>query len=82
MSQDREIGALPERSLGTGGPSLRHAGLTWPVLLITLGVMLLVDQLAPGWNFHRTWPVLLVVLGLLKLIDSGRPPRPPAGPRI
>jgi Domain of unknown function (DUF5668) len=82
MSQDHETGALPEGSLGAGGLSRGHVSLTWPVLLITLGLMLLADQFAPAWNFHRTWPVLLVVFGVLKLIDSGRPPRPPAGPRI
>jgi Domain of unknown function (DUF5668) len=83
MSQDHGTSALPEGSLGAGaGPSYHPISLTWPVLLITLGLMLLADQFAPGWNFHRTWPVLLVVFGVLKLIDSGRPPRPPAGPRI
>ncbi len=83
MSQDHGTSALPEGSLGAGaGPSRHPVSLTWPVLLITLGLMLLADQFAPGWNFHRTWPVLLVVFGALKLIDSGRPPRPPAGPRI
>jgi len=79
MSEDRP---LPEGSLGAGGPSQGHASLTWPVLLMTLGLMLLAAEFAPAWNFHRTWPVLLVVFGVLRLIDSGRPPRPPEGPRI
>jgi hypothetical protein len=83
MLQGHETSALPEGSLGAGVGHSHHAiSLTWPVLLITLGLMLLADQFAPGWNFHRTWPVLLVVFGVVKLIDSGRPPRPPAGPRI
>jgi hypothetical protein len=62
-------------------PSYRGS-LTWPVLLITLGAMFLLDEFAPDWGFRRTWPVLLVVIGILKLIESSRPPRPPAGPRL
>jgi len=62
--------------------SFYHVSLMWPVILITLGAMLLLDQFDPRWGFHRTWPVLLVVIGIVKLIDSGRPPRPPSGPRV
>ena len=53
-----------------------------PVVLITLGMMFLLDQFIPGWNIGRTWPVLLVVVGVLKLVDSSRPPRPPRGPEM
>ncbi len=63
-------------------PSSQRGGLTGPVILITLGVMFLVEEFVPHWAFNRTWPVLLVVIGVLKLIDSGRPPRPPEGPRV
>lgn len=59
-----------------------RGSLTWPVLLITLGLMLLAEQFLPNWGFSKTWPVLLVVVGVLKLIESGRPPRPPEGPRV
>jgi membrane-bound ClpP family serine protease len=54
----------------------------FPVLLILLGVMFLLDQFAPGWGIGKTWPVLLVVIGVLKLLDTTRPPRPPEGPRM
>ena len=54
----------------------------FPVLLIVLGVMFLLDQFVPGWGIHKTWPALLVVIGVLKLLDSTRPPRPPEGPRV
>jgi Domain of unknown function (DUF5668) len=64
------------------GSVFPRAGLTWPVLLIALGLMLLADEFVPGWDFGRTWPVLLVVFGVLRLIESGRPPRPPVGPRL
>lgn len=59
-----------------------RGSLTWPVLLITLGLMLLAEQFLPNWGFSKTWPVLLIVVGVLKLIESGRPPRPPEGPRL
>jgi phage shock protein C len=56
--------------------------LTWPVLLITVGLLFLFDQFVPRWDFERTWPILLIVIGVMKLIESGRPPRPPEGPRL
>ncbi len=62
-------------------PPTRRARLMGPVILITLGLMFLMDQIVPGWNLGRTWPVLLVVIGIVKLLDSARPPRPPEGPR-
>lgn len=60
----------------------RRTSLTWPVFLITLGVILLLDQFVPGWGIAKTWPLLLVVIGVVKLLESGRPPRPPEGPRV
>jgi len=59
-----------------------RTSLTWPIVLITLGVLFMLDEFIPQWGFHRTWPVLLVVIGVLKLIDSARPPRPPRGPQV
>jgi membrane-bound ClpP family serine protease len=63
-------------------PTRYRASLTWPVILITLGVVFLVDEFVPGWGISKTWPVLLVVIGVMKLLDSTRPPHPPQGPRI
>jgi len=60
----------------------RRGGLMFPVLLIVLGIMFLLDQLVPGWGISKTRPALLVVIGVLKLMDVTRPPRPPEGPRI
>jgi hypothetical protein len=82
MTEDRSPDE-PHQSHEHSGPiSSYRGGLTWPVVLITLGLMFLLDEFAPQWGFRRTWPALLVVIGILKLIDSGRPPRPPAGPRL
>lgn len=62
--------------------TFRHITLTGPVLLITIGVIFLLNEFVPGWTVTRTWPALLIVFGILKLVDSARPPRPPRGPRI
>lgn len=56
--------------------------LTGPVFLITLGVILLLDELVPGWGFGKTWPILLVAIGVIKLLEVSQPPRPPEGPRV
>jgi len=56
--------------------------LTGPVFLITLGVILLLDEVMPGWGFGKTWPILLVVIGVIKLLEVSQPPRPPEGPRV
>jgi hypothetical protein len=69
-------------SLATLRPSTHRVGLTGPGILIALGLILLLDQIVPGWNIGKTWPVLLVVIGVLRLIDSGRSPQPPEGPRL
>lgn len=39
-----------------------------PVLMITLGVLLAIDQNG-ALSFGRTWPVLLIVFGLFKLAE-------------
>ena len=63
-------------------PPTRRVSLTGPMILITLGLMFLADQVVPGWGIGRTWPVLLVVVGVVRLLESTQPPRPPEGPRI
>jgi len=63
-------------------PPTYRISLTWPVILITLGVIFLLEEFVPHFGLRKTWPVLLVVIGILKLIDSARPPRPPEGPRL
>jgi uncharacterized membrane protein (Fun14 family) len=59
-----------------------RGGLLFPVLLVALGMMFLLDHLVPGWELHKTWPVLLILIGVFKLVDITRPPRPPEGPRV
>jgi LiaI-LiaF-like transmembrane region len=39
--------------------------MTGPILLITLGVLLLLNNLDPGtYSFTRLWPVILIALGV------------------
>jgi hypothetical protein len=84
MTEDRGSDEPHQMHDHSGRAASYRGSLTWPVLLITLGAMFLLDELAPQWDFRRTWPVLLVVIGILKLIDASRPrpPRPPVGPRL
>jgi hypothetical protein len=58
----------------------RMRGLAGPVVLVTVGVLSLVEAFnGPGW--HRTWPVLLLAIGITKLLERQAPPPPmPPGP--
>ena len=50
----------------------RCSGYLGPVVLITLGVLFLVDQYTM-YGIGQTWPVILVVIGLVKLVQSNAP---------
>ncbi|MDX2152702.1 MAG: DUF5668 domain-containing protein [Bryobacteraceae bacterium] len=39
-----------------------------PVMLITLGSLLAIDQLG-SISFWRTWPALIIIFGLMKLFE-------------
>lgn len=46
----------------------------WPVILITLGALFLLDNLSvPGFGFEHTWPVILLVIGAVKLFQTNAP---------
>ena len=49
----------------------RAHGLTGPAVLITIGVLFLLDQMGhQHWmQFDYTWPALLIVIGLIKLME-------------
>ena len=51
------------------------AGMMGPAVLITLGILFLVDQMHYSWQwgFGRTWPVLLVVIGIVKVLKYTAP---------
>ncbi len=40
-----------------------------PLVLITLGVLFLLNNLYPGFEFSRMWPVILIVIGFVKIAD-------------
>ena len=52
---------------------MRHRSFAGPAVLITVGVLSLLNNLhdrwwgVPGWN--RTWPVILLVIGVIKLME-------------
>ena len=61
--------------------------IMWPAIMVTLGVLFLLDELH-GPGFERTWPLILLVIGGVKLLQSnasdaghigGPPVLPPAG---
>ena len=69
----------------------RAQGLMWPSLLVTVGMLFLLDSVG-NVGLHRTWPVFLLVIGGVKLLQSnasteghvdilpmaqGTPPPPP-----
>ncbi|MGA8489897.1 MAG: DUF5668 domain-containing protein [Terriglobales bacterium] len=57
----------------------RRISLVTPVVLVTVGVLSLLESMkGPGWN--RTWPVLLLAIGITKLMESKTPPPPPTMP--
>jgi hypothetical protein len=65
-----------------GSPAYLRA-LRGPLLLITLGVLLLLQQFSVI-GFGQTWPILLIVLGAVLLLEmlAGRNNQPtsPGGP--
>ncbi len=45
-------------------------GLMWPAVLITVGVLFLIERSSWDYGFSRTWPVLFLVVGAVKLAES------------
>jgi hypothetical protein len=53
----------------------RMSTMMGPAILITLGILFLLQQTNWGWSwgFHRTWPVLLIVIGIIKVLQYTAP---------
>jgi len=48
----------------------RMAGLMWPAILITLGILFLIAEYSNRYSFADLWPILLIVIGAVKLIEA------------
>jgi hypothetical protein len=58
--------------------------MTGPLILITLGALLLLRNFYPDvYSFSRVWPVILIVIGISKILGSlvtrGQGPPPTGG---
>jgi hypothetical protein len=71
-------------------PRCTIRGLMGPAILITIGLLFLLDQMRGGFlSFGNTFPVILIVIGVVSLasalapmdghIDNSDPSVPPAG---
>jgi hypothetical protein len=47
----------------------RTRRLMGPAMLVTLGVLFLLDSVS-NIEFHKTWPAILLVIGVVKLLQS------------
>src|SRR5207302_10793598 len=72
-------------------PQCAIRGLMGPAILVTLGILFLLDQLRGGYfSFGNTFPVILIVIGLISLasalasteghVSDSVPPAPAAAP--
>jgi len=65
-------------------------GLMGPAVIITVGVLFLLDQMRGGdFSFGNTYPVILIVIGVISLAAAASPgdghvsgPVPPAAPGV
>lgn len=49
----------------------RCKGVMGPAIMITIGVLFLLDNLGVhGAEFGRTWPVILLVIGIVKILQT------------
>jgi len=75
-------GLIPSNRVYTHAERMR--GLVGPVVLVTIGLLSLIENVG-GPRWHRTWPILLLAIGITKLLERQGPPTlppppPPAGP--
>jgi hypothetical protein len=47
----------------------RTRRLMWPAMLVTIGILFLLDSVS-NIDFGRTWPAILLVIGVVKLMQS------------
>ena len=47
--------------------------LMGPAVIITVGILFLLEQTRSGFSFGQTWPVILVVIGIISLASAMAP---------
>ena len=47
-----------------------HGNLTGGIILITLGILFLLDRFVPNVNFGDLWPIILIVIGFTLLLKG------------
>lgn len=50
----------------------RSVGYIGPIVLVTLGVLFLIDQYTT-YGIDRTWPIILIVIGIMKVLQWNAP---------
>ena len=61
------IGGLKVAEALTMGPARMHGALTGGVIMMVIGGLFLLQNLA-GIGFNRTWPVILITVGVLSFM--------------
>jgi Domain of unknown function (DUF5668)/B-box zinc finger len=69
----RRLGVLGQDPHGLGRGRHCRRGLMGPVILLTLGLQFLLENMGII-RFGRTLPLLLIVIGLVKIFESTAPP--------
>jgi hypothetical protein len=44
-----------------------------PAVVITVGILFLLEQTHTGFRFGQTWPIILVVIGVISLASAVAP---------
>lgn len=66
----RNWGLLPGGCAGCQCARCRSRRIMGPAMLLTVGILLLLQISLHGPGFHQTWPVILLVIGGIKLMQG------------
>ena len=53
-----------------GCPRCSVRGMMGAVILITIGVLFLIDKINWNLSFGRLWPAILIVIGIVKVAEA------------
>ena len=60
------------RNRDCGCPRCLCSGYMGPAVLVTLGLLFLIDEFT-RFGFHTAWPLLLIVIGLVRVLQWNAP---------